>query len=105
MRITRWFGIAALVTATACAASNSMGPTGGQTGTGTGKGKKSGVAVVFAVGVIESAPKQFAGAAFIVDKDLEEQYKEAVLDICQTVRRADEFNQKDKAPAAKVDGK
>jgi hypothetical protein len=73
--------------------------------TGTGKGKKSGVAVVFAVGVIESAPKQFAGAAFIVDKDLEEQYKEAVLDICQTVRRADEFNQKDKAPAAKVDGK
>ena len=54
--------------------------------TGTGKGKKAGVEVVFAVGVFESGPGQLAGAAFIVDKDVEDHYKETVRYICQTIR-------------------
>jgi len=54
--------------------------------TGTGKGKKAGVEVVFAVGVFESAPGQLAGAAFVVDKDVEDHYKETVRSICQTIR-------------------
>jgi hypothetical protein len=74
---------------------------GGLVVTGTGKVKKSAVEVVFAIGVIESGPGQFVGAAFVVDKDVEDKYKEAVRYICQTVRRADEFTQKADAPAAK----
>ena len=62
--------------------------------TGTGKGKKAGVEVVFAVGVFESGPGQLAGAAFIVDKDVEDHYKETVRSICQTIR-----GEKDLAPA------
>jgi hypothetical protein len=54
--------------------------------TGTGKGKKAGVEVVFAVGVFESGPKQLAGAAFVVDKDVEDHYKETVRSICETIR-------------------
>ena len=54
--------------------------------TGTGKSKKAGVEVVFAVGVFESGPGQLAGAAFIVDKDVEDHYKETVRSICQTIR-------------------
>jgi hypothetical protein len=54
--------------------------------TGTGKGKKAGVEVVFAVGVFESGPGQLAGAAFVVDKDVEDHYKETVRSICETIR-------------------
>jgi uncharacterized protein YcfJ len=54
--------------------------------TGTGKGKKSGAEVVFATGVFDAAPQQLAGAAFIVDKNLEDHYKETVRSICQTIR-------------------
>ena len=59
--------------------------------TGTGKGKKAGVEVVFAVGVFESGPGQLAGAAFIVDKDVEDHYKETVRSICQTIRGEKDF--------------
>jgi hypothetical protein len=62
--------------------------------TGTGKAKKSGAEVVFAVGVFESGPGQLAGAAFIVDKDVEDHYKETVRYICQTIR-----GEKELAPA------
>ncbi len=62
--------------------------------TGTGKGKKSGVEVVFAVGIFESGPGQLAGAAFIVDKSDEDHYKEAVRSACETIR-----GEKDFAPA------
>src|SRR4029077_11782501 len=54
--------------------------------TGTGKGKKAGVEVVFAVGVFESGPGHLAGAAFVVDKDVEDHYKETVRSICETIR-------------------
>jgi hypothetical protein len=59
--------------------------------TGTGKGKKAGVDVVFAVGVFESSPGQLAGAAFIVDKDVEDHYKETVRYTCQTIRGEKDF--------------
>ncbi len=59
--------------------------------TGTGKGKKAGVEVVFAVGVFESGKGQLAGAAFIVDKDVEDHYKETVRSICQTIRGEKDF--------------
>jgi hypothetical protein len=62
--------------------------------TGTGKGKKAGVDVVFAVGVFESGPGQLAGAAFVVDKDVEDHYKETVRSICETIR-----GESDLAPA------
>jgi hypothetical protein len=58
--------------------------------TGTGKGKKSGVDVVFAAGILDSGG-QLAGAAFIVDRNVEDHYKETVRYICQTIRRANEF--------------
>jgi hypothetical protein len=54
--------------------------------TGTGKGKKAGVDVVFAMGVFESGPGQIAGAAFVVDQDVEDHYKETVRYTCQTIR-------------------
>jgi hypothetical protein len=59
--------------------------------TGTGKTKKAGVDVVFATGVFEPAPGQFAGAAFVVDNNLDDQYKETVRYICQTMRGADDL--------------
>jgi len=59
--------------------------------TGTGKGKKSGVGVVFAAGVLDASPGQIAGAAFVVDANLEDHYKEAVRYICQTIRLAKDF--------------
>jgi uncharacterized protein YcfJ len=62
--------------------------------TGTGKGKKSGVAVVFAAGVLDSGAGQLAGAAFVVDARIEELYKETVRQICQTIRVADQFAEK-----------
>lgn len=54
--------------------------------TGTGKGKKTGVEVVFAIGVFESGPSQISGAAFLVDKDVEDHYKDTVRYICGTIR-------------------
>ena len=56
--------------------------------TGTGKGKKSGVGVVFAVGVLDVGGGQLAGAAFVVDQDVEQYFKETVRSICQTIRPA-----------------
>ena len=61
--------------------------------TGTGKTKKAGVDVVFATGAFEPAPGQFAGVAFIVDNNLDDQYKETVRYICQTIRGADDLGQ------------
>jgi len=54
--------------------------------TGTGTSMKSGAEVVFAVGVFESGPEQMAGAAFVVDKDVEDHYKEMVRFVCSTIR-------------------
>ena len=59
--------------------------------TGTAKGKKSGVDVVFAVGVMDAGAGQVAGAAFIVDSRIEDYYKETIRQICQTVRIGDDF--------------
>ena len=61
--------------------------------TGTAKGKKAGVDVVFAAGVFDAGNGQLVGAAFIVDSKMEDHYKETVRGICQTLRRADDFNQ------------
>jgi hypothetical protein len=59
--------------------------------TGTGKAKKAGVDVVFAVGLFEATQGQFVGAAFVVDSKLEDYYKETIRGICQTIRRAEDF--------------
>jgi hypothetical protein len=59
--------------------------------TGTGKGKKAGVGVVFAAGVLDAGDGQLAGAAFVVDQNVEQHYKETVRYICQTLRRAKDF--------------
>ena len=60
--------------------------------TGTGKAKKAGVDVVFAAGVFDAGNGQLVGAAFVVDSKIEDHYKETVRGICQTLRRADDFN-------------
>jgi hypothetical protein len=54
--------------------------------TGTAKGKKTGADVVFAAGVFDATPQQLAAAAFIVDKAVEENYKETLKCIAQTIR-------------------
>jgi hypothetical protein len=54
---------------------------------GTGKTKKNGIEVAFVAGVFESGAG-LAGAAFIVDDDVEDHYKETVRHICQTIRGA-----------------
>lgn len=61
--------------------------------TGTGKGKKSGAEVVFATGVFDATPQQLAGAAFVVDKNLEDHYKETVRCITQTIRTESDLAQ------------
>jgi hypothetical protein len=61
--------------------------------TGTGKGKKSGAEVVFATGVFNATPQQLAGAAFLVDQNLEDHYKETVRSICQTIRTQNDLAQ------------
>jgi hypothetical protein len=61
--------------------------------TGTGKGKKSGVDVVFAAGVFDAGDGQYVGAAFVADSKIEDHYKETVKGICQTIRRAKDFQQ------------
>jgi uncharacterized protein YcfJ len=60
--------------------------------TGTGKGKK-GVDVVFAAGVLDAAPGQLAGVAFVVDKNVEDRYKEAARYICKTIRVEKDFTE------------
>ena len=59
--------------------------------TGTGKGRKTGIPLVFAVGVFEAAPGQLAGTAFVVDQNAEDYYKEAVRYMCQTIRGASDL--------------
>jgi hypothetical protein len=56
--------------------------------TGTGKSKKSGLDLVFAAGVFDSGAGQLAGTAFVVDKNMEDHYKETVRYTCQTIRAA-----------------
>jgi hypothetical protein len=60
--------------------------------TGTGKGKKAGIDVVFAAGVFEADKGQLVGAAFVVDSKVDDYYKETVRGICQTLRRAKDFD-------------
>ncbi len=62
--------------------------------TGTGKGKKSGVAVVFAAGVLDAGAGQLAGVAFVVDARIEQYYKETLRQICQTIRVGDRLAEK-----------
>jgi hypothetical protein len=62
--------------------------------TGTGKGKKSGVAVIFAAGVLDAGAGQLAGVAFVVDARIEQYYKETVRQICQTIRVGDQLAEK-----------
>jgi len=59
--------------------------------TGSGTVKKSGIPVVFAVGVFEASPDQLAAAAFVADKNVEDQYKEAVRYMCKSIRAGDEL--------------
>ncbi|MCI0638131.1 MAG: hypothetical protein L0Y72_05045 [Gemmataceae bacterium] len=56
--------------------------------TGTGKGMKSGINVVFAAGVFDSGAGPLAGAAFVIDENVEDHYKDTVRFICQTIKRA-----------------
>jgi hypothetical protein len=70
--------------------------------TGTGKAKKSGVSVVFAAAVGDSGAGQLVGVAFVVDKHVEDHYKETVRSICQTLRGAKEFTDKDKDGGKKL---
>ena len=49
--------------------------------------------VVFAAGVFDAGEGQFVGAAFVADSKIEDYYKETVRGICQTIRRAKDFQQ------------
>jgi hypothetical protein len=59
--------------------------------TGKAKGNKTGVDVVFAVGVMDDGAGDIVGAAFVVDAGIEEHYKETIRQICQTIRVGDDF--------------
>jgi hypothetical protein len=72
--------------------------------TGTGKSKKSGNEVVFVAGVFESGAGPLAGAAFVVDKGVEDHYKEAVKYICQSIRGAQDFTEQAHEVAKPVTG-
>ncbi len=61
--------------------------------TGSGKIKKTGLPVVFATGVFNVSPQQIAGAAFFADENVEDQYKEAVRFMCQTIRGESDFTE------------
>ena len=61
--------------------------------TGTGKGKKSGVEVVFSAAVFDAGPGQLAGAAFVIDKNVEDHYKDTVRYICETIRVEKDFTE------------
>jgi hypothetical protein len=69
--------------------------------TGTGKGKKSGIDVVFAVGVFDAGDGQFVGTGFVVDSKIEGHYKETIKGICQTILRTKDLA----APASTVKAK
>jgi len=60
--------------------------------TGTGKGKKAGVDVVFAAGLFDAGKGHLVGVAFVADAKMEDHYKETVRGICQTIRRAEDFD-------------
>jgi hypothetical protein len=62
--------------------------------TGTAKGKKTGVDVVFAVGVMDGGSGDIVGAAFVVDAGIEDHYKETIRHICQTIRVGDQLTGK-----------
>ena len=47
--------------------------------------------MVFAAAVFEAAPGQLAGVAFIVDKSVDDRYKEAVRYIVKTIRVEKDF--------------
>jgi hypothetical protein len=59
--------------------------------TGKAKGKKTGVDVVFAVGVMDDGAGDVVGTAFVVDAGIEEHYKETIRHICQTIRIGDDL--------------
>ena len=59
--------------------------------TGTGTAKKSGVGVVFAVGVFDAGKDQLVGAAFVVDSKIEDHYKATIRGICETIHRSQDF--------------
>ena len=46
---------------------------------------------MFAAGVLDSGAGQLVAAAFIVDQNVEQYYKETIRHICQTIRRANDF--------------
>jgi uncharacterized protein YcfJ len=62
--------------------------------TGTANGNKTGVNVVFAVGVMDAGAGQMVGAAFVVDAGIEDHYKETIRQICQTIRLGDQLTEK-----------
>jgi hypothetical protein len=62
--------------------------------TGTAKGKKTGIDVVFAVGVMDTGEGQVAGAAFVVDANIEDHYKETIRHICETIRVGNDITEK-----------
>lgn len=70
--------------------------------TGTGKGKKAGTDVVFAAATFEAAPGQLAGVAFIVDKSLDDRFKEAAGYIVKTIRVEKDFTEKEHKVAKPV---
>ena len=70
--------------------------------TGSGKGKKTGLPVVFAAGVFETSPGQIGGAAFVVDENVEDHYKEAVRFMCQTIRGETDFTEQTREVAKPV---
>ena len=62
--------------------------------TGTGKGKKSGVPVVLAAAVLDAGKGNSSGRRPVVDLWIEDHYKETVRGICQSLRRADDFDKR-----------
>lgn len=74
------------------------GKQGGVVMTGTGKGKKAGADLNFAVGVFDAGNDQLVAAGFAVDAKLDEHYKETVRGICETIRRANQFNNNSNDP-------
>jgi outer membrane lipoprotein SlyB len=66
--------------------------------TGTGKSKKSGADLVFAAGVFDTGAGQLAGTAFVVDKNMEDHYKETVRYTCQTIRGAQDLANRESPP-------
>jgi hypothetical protein len=72
--------------------------------TGTGKSKKTGRDLVFVAGVFDAGGGQLAGAAFVVDQGIEDQYKETVKYTCETIRGAQDFTEQAHEVAKPVTG-